>query len=364
MKKISTKQKRINIRLTKKRFLKKIARKRKEYMGLSNIIYNATTPHHKRIYTDIIVPEDMCLEKHYKKTALLLRELRSTAMTTMHPVRLRLEDCRTITPPAMLLLLAEVHRARLLRGDKSVTGTYPKDERLLKRMCQTGFFDLLGIRSPISSNKTFPMEYIKFKTGNKLKAKSARELRESLLGDRITLETKARNQLQRGVTEAMLNALEHAYPYNDARSLPVKDQWWLTGHYHRPTDKLSVMFCDLGVGIPTTLPRNHSIEIIREVLAILPGIKPKDGQMILAGMKVGRTSTKKPHRGKGLNDLRQFVDHAGDGELKIYSRAGEYRYRSLNKEDAKTNSVMINGTLIIWTVPLKNVTKALEKQHE
>lgn len=352
------------IRIARKRFYKKISRRNKKYHGISKVAYNPSAPLSRRTYFDLTVPNHLCLEKHYQVTADFLKDLRQSALKSQHPVRLRLEDCEKISPPAMLLLLAEVHRARLLRGDKAVTGTYPRNETLLRRMCHTGFFDLLGIRSPISSSKTFPMEYIKFKSGTKLRAESAKELRNGLLGDSIKLRIKARNQLQRGITEAMLNALQHAYPTKDRRSASVRDRWWLTGHYHQPTGKLSIMFCDLGVGIPSTLPRKHPMEHIRELISMLPGVKPDDGQMILAGMQIGRSSTRQGHRGKGLNDLRQFIDQAGAGELKIFSRAGEYWYNSLSDEGAKNNDSIIHGTLIVWTVPIKAVSEALECQYD
>lgn len=338
-------------------------RKGKGYAGYRHINVDRTVPRRKRVFKEIEVPTVLCLSRKYDETARFFNQLRAAAMTSTIPVRLRLEDCQKITPPAMLLMLAEVNRARMLRGRDAVTGTYPKDTVLLRRMCHTGFFDLLQIRSPIRTDRTFPMEYIKFKTGSKLKAESARELRNSLLGDGITMRVRARKQLQRGVTEAMLNALQHAYPDTKLRDASVRDRWWLTGHYHKPTGNLSIMFCDLGVGIPHTLPRKHTIEHLRQLASLLPGIKPDDGAMIYAGMKVGRSSTRQGHRGKGLNDLRQFIDQAGSGELRIFSRRGEYWYTSPAKEEYRTNGHTVQGTLIVWTVPLRAVTDGLEDEH-
>lgn len=364
MKRINPAKKEWMTRQAEASFLHRQSRKNKSYNRYRHITIDPSIPPRKRNAVDLEVPRIFCLTKHYDETVSFLGKFRATSLQSNIQVRLRLEECQKITPPAMLLLLAEVHRSRLLRGPNAVTGTYPSDPALLRRMCHTGFFDLLQIKSPIKSERTFPMEYIKFRTGVKLEARSARELRNSMLGDAIKMRVRAKNQLQRGVTEAMLNALQHAYPHKDQRYRPARDRWWLTGHYHRPSGNLSVMFCDLGVGIPSTLPRKHSMERLRQLASLLPGVPPDDGAMILAGMKVGRTSTGKYHRGKGLNDLRQFIDQANGGELKIYSRAGEYSYTSSTSETHKTHGSAVGGTLIVWTVPIKNIAELITEHDD
>lgn len=307
-------------------------------------------------FIDVFVPQLLCLETRFDECASLLQKLRMTVEHAKVTVRLRLEECESIRPSALLVLLAEVHRAQILRGKKALTGTYPEDQTLLKRMCDMGFFELLNIKSPLKSQRTFPMEYIKFRSGTKLESESAKELRESLLGDKIAMNTMARKQLQRGVIEAMLNALQHAYPPTRMNLGDAHNRWWLCGHYHRPSKRLSIMFCDLGVGIPRTLPRRYPLEMIRGALSLLPGVRPDDGAMIYAGMEIGRTRTRKGHRGKGLNDLRQFIDQAGAGEMHIYSRRGRYSYTSGGGESHDTLDAELGGTLIRWTVPIDRVT--------
>ena len=341
--------------LADERFRRRNSRKHRTYASTRYlpVVVDEKRP---QKFTDVLVPPVLCLEAHYEACASFLYELRSTVETSKVTVRLRLEGCKTIRPAALLMLLAEVHRARLLRGDKALTGTYPEDPALLKRMCDMGFFEVLNIRSPVRSDQTFPMEYIKFKSGTQLEAESARALRESLLGEKIAMNTQPRKQLQRGVTEAMLNALQHAYPETAIHLGEAHKRWWLCGHYHRPSKRLSILFCDLGVGIPKTLPRRYPMEMVRKVLSLFPGVRPDDGAMIYAGMEIGRTRTKKEHRGKGLNDLRQFIDKAEAGEMHIYSRRGRYSYTSGGNESHKTFSAELGGTLIRWTVPINRVT--------
>ena len=131
--------------------------------------------------------------------------------------------------------------------------------------------------------------------------------------------------------------------------------------------ELMITFCDLGVGIPATLPKLYTWERIWAAVALLPGIKPNDGQMIQAGMVIGRTQTHETNRGKGLNDLRKFIDEAGGGEMNILSGQGSYRYRGPGDELVNNFHQRINGTLIKWTVPLDNIsnwTVAEDLEHE
>lgn len=364
MKKITTqRQIRLEI-LNEERFRKKIKRFGKTFAN--SRLSKLPAPKSPKEYSDFIVPEVLCLDSVFNESVIFFNSIRSQAMVTKTTIRLQFENCKLIRPSAMLLLLAEVHRARLLRGNNVLTGTYPKDTKLLRRMCDMGFFSMLGIKSPIESIRTFPMEYIKFRSGTQLDASSAKELRNSLLGARITMIPAARSKLQRGIVEAMLNAKQHAYP-NDNNGLSytqVQNRWWICGNYHRPSKRLSIMFCDLGVGIPRTLPRRYAIEHIRKLLSLVPGIRPDDGAMIYAGMTIGRTQTKLTHRGKGLNDLTKFIDQAGAGELKIYSRRGIYRYTSPSNDSFLTLDHAIGGTLIHWTVPIDKVTNWSGDENE
>jgi len=343
------------VALGEERFRRRYRRKGRTY-AQTRYLPIVVDDKRRQEFHDIVVPESLCLETHFDTCAQLLHTLRQAVEYSKITVRLRLEDCKRIRPTALLLLLAEVHRAKVLRGGKALTGTYPKDPTLLKRMCDMGFFELLSIKSPIQSERTFPMEYIKFRSGTKLESESTMQLRESLLGNKIAMNIMARRQLQRGVIEAMLNALQHAYPTTARKLGEAHNRWWLCGHYHRPSKRLSIMFCDLGVGIPKTLPRRYPLEMIRGALSLLPGVRPDDGAMIYAAMAIGRTRTRQDHRGKGLNDLRQFIDQAGAGEMLIYSKRGRYSYTSGGNESHATHDTALGGTLIRWTVPIDRVT--------
>lgn len=355
---------------SQKKHIHTLKRRNKKYNPLKISYPKIKTQNKKGVpsYEDLIVPEKLNLKELFLETVNFLEDLKIKGDRSEVQIRLFFDNCQQISPTAMLLLLAHIHRIRLLRGSKALTGTYPTDEKLKKRMSAMGFFDLLGIKSPLEVTKTFPMEYIKFKSDTKNAKGVTKNFRNDLFGDEIVVKTPPSKGFYRSITEAILNCIEHAYPDTKIKDKKIKGRWWLCGHYHKPSKKLHVMFCDLGVGIPKTLPRTHGTEKIRAVLSYLkfiPGIDADDGLMIQAGMNIGRTSTQKSNRGKGLNDLKKFITIAGEGVLMVYSNKGVYNYRlghdGTIDEKSETKSRSINGTLIYWNVPIQNIADYSEE---
>lgn len=308
-------------------------------------------------YFDMDVPEKLDLNDNFEETAEFLRDIRRMAMSERKPLRLVFEHTKHITPASLLLLLAHMHRCRLVFGMNHITGTYPKDNRIERMLHFTGFFKLLGVKSRIKQTKrTYPLEYIEFVSDDRTIQGNAKRLRESLFGETIMMDLHARLQLTRAVNEAMLNAGQHAYPDYSVKSNQESGRWWLVGHVNKRSGKLTILFCDLGVGIANTLPKRYPLEVILAAVALIPGLKPNDAEMIKAGMTIGRTRTREENRGKGLNDLRRFVDEAGNGQLHIYSRKGHYLYEAGGGETLNNSRYSIGGTLIQWTVPLDKVS--------
>lgn len=236
------------------------------------------------------VPKILDLTTNYDETAEFIREIRLEALKRNRFVLLNFDLSERIYPTALLLLLAEIHRCRLLHGNERVTGTYPRNPALERLFIRTGFFELLGVRQKIkAAPMSYPMEYIRFHSDHRLDASMPKRLREELLGDKVAMHPKARMRLYRALTEAMTNVGQHAYPARAVKSHPIRRRWWMAGHVNKSRKELMITFCDLGVGIPDTLPKLHAWEHIRAALSILPGIKLNDGEMIKAGMILGRS---------------------------------------------------------------------------
>lgn len=311
-------------------------------------------------YEDLLIPSVLDLTKEGDETLEFIRDIRRLVLKQKRSIRLVFK-AQDIQPASLLLLLAEIHRCRLVHGRAKLTGTYPdKGSNLEKTLHSMGFFKLLNVKSQLKkSPKRYPVDYVEFISGIRPPKDLSKKFRKALFGEKIQLDLKMRRQLVRAVGEAVINVGQHAYPKNSHREHPTKGRWWLSGHVNKNDAQLTIMFCDLGVGIPETLPKRYPIEIIRSYLAILPGIKPNDGQMIKAGMEIGRSQTLKINRGKGLNDLRRIIDEAGEGELHIFSGRGCYRYSPGKMDEVENFSRTVGGTLIKWTIPLNKIAECL-----
>jgi hypothetical protein len=310
-------------------------------------------------YKDIILPEILDLTNPNDLTLELVRDIRKIVLIERRSVRLIFNEARDILPGSLLLLLAEIHRCRLIHGNSKLTGTYPeKGSSLEKLLHATGFFSLLNVKSSVENEpKRYPVEHVQFISDVKPPIGLNKRFRESMFGEKIEINMRMRKHIFRAIGEAIINVGQHAYP-NDSRQMhPTRNRWWLSGHINKINSQMTIMFCDLGVSIPRTLPKRYPMEIIGSVLSILPGIKLNDGQMIKAGMAIGRSQTYESNRGKGLNDMRRIIDEAGEGELHIFSRKGCYRYSPGKPDQIRNFDIAVDGTLIKWTVPLNKVTE-------
>jgi hypothetical protein len=144
----------------------------------------------------------------------------------------------------------------------------------------------------------------------------------------------------KGLAEAMANVIEHAYP-NDMES----KGWWV---FSQAKDgELSVIMCDLGVGIPQTLPltRPSLFDRIKSMI----GKSPSDSRCIEEAVKDSESRTGKQERGKGLGDI---VVAAGEcGGVLIYSNRGCYvsRRGKIETHDYRNS---LSGTLVCWVLPI------------
>lgn len=305
----------------------------------------------------IKAPEELDLNENRDATLELAAACRTNCLVLRKRTLLDFRETKAISSAAILYLVAEIDRCRKVAGVTMLSGTYPRDRRLHRQMRDSGFFDALGVRAEIdAAPKIFPLEYIKVRSGTQADGRLAVELRTALFGPHEQDVPKdKRGSFFRGLTEAMTNVSQHAYPDDwDVGAIKViKKGWWMLGHINKLRKELKIMIVDQGIGIPRSLPRTHR-DVLPSLLAALK-LETSDGAMIHAAMEVGRSRMGQTHRGKGLNDLKQIIDLCQSGTLRILSKKGEYVYRMRN---GKALSIVqgletpLNGTLVEWTIPL------------
>ncbi|HGO5005197.1 TPA: hypothetical protein MDU37_003311, partial [Klebsiella pneumoniae] len=161
--------------------------------------------------------------------------------------------------------------------------------------------------------------------------------------------------LYSGLSEAITNVVHHAYPDNKGYHEDDK-QWYLTASYDGENRIIKVVFYDQGITIPGSLPESKIHEKVLSYLSKLPlAERKRDEQLLKAAVEIKRSSTGEIDRGKGLQDLLEFIKQRGEGYLSIMSGKGLYKYsQQNNKTEVKSVSftLPVCGTLIVWSTKL------------
>ena len=74
--------------------------------------------------------------------------------------------------------------------------------------------------------------------------------------------------------------------------------------------------------------------------------------MIYDAIQYGISRKDSDRRGNGLPSLKGFIDSSKGGFLRVISKNGDYTYYKNNKPRSYDMNVMLDGTLIIWSLQL------------
>lgn len=298
--------------------------------------------------------------------ASFLRNLRKACIKHS---RVKISFARTekVNCCGTLLMLAEIDRlTRALEGRCRLTCGYPKDRTVEKAFQQIGLFAILGKRHRLvitKEDKTVAnWRYASDISVNQQSADALMKVIRAQVPDGY-------KKLVSGVGEAMDNAVHHAYlrPRGDQLSgIPAADErrWWV---FAEALDGwLVVAFCDLGLGIPVTLPEKWSEQVEDIIKLTMLSDGKRDRDMIKRSLELGRTRTEQEHRGKGMR--RNILKAAEDlgGRLSVYSNAGAVGIDFRSSPAQFSNGAYaesILGTVIQWAVPLTE-SQDLEDEHD
>lgn len=263
-----------------------------------------------------------------------------------------------------ILLRSELDRLGKLYTDLKFSGTMPLNRKCRHVLTQIGISRFPGMHG----QKGHDEDVIHWRavTGNDVDgAAYAEKLMEPYI-DRLPEELQG--SLFVGVSEAMTNVKQHAYlesRRDGLRDSPHQEsRWWMFSQ--EKDSRLTVLICDLGVGIPRTLPLSD--------LGSLKGVKRwarlnarKDGEILSAVLKATRKAiesnrvnpsrTLEPHRGRGLYNIIHLVREVENSDVMVMSNKGAWEKLHSEAQDAKMNfPTSIKGTIIGWSVPLGEAT--------
>lgn len=300
-------------------------------------------------YVRLRVPHTLGLHEVDIRDELLrlLTNLRNAVLNGGNGVRLDFSQTSRIYPAGGLLLVAELDRVLklsskpdLLRCKPAVSGCLA--DQVLK---QIGVYHCLGHSSSSSASDPSVVHW-RHASGLKAEGQEAGSMLDNCDGE---LAPALRSSLYRGITEAMTNAVQHAYiaGRRDGLNRLGERRWWLFSQQREGF--LYIVFCDLGIGIPASLPILH--KGARKFLASFRRDRA-DLEAIRLAAELGRTSTSEPNRGKGLPEILDAARKSEHGSCVIYSNRGQFGFASGGRAVENQFSSSILGTLIEWRVPI------------
>lgn len=306
---------------------------------------------------EVVAPKDIQLANQPQQHEVV-RFLRKLRRESLQQRRISVNFHRTerVHSCGTLLMLAEIDRiVRARAGRCELSCTYPHNEKVEKVFQQVGIFDLFGKahRLEVTEDDVDVFHWM-YASGVSVAPNQADSI---LKGIKSKIPRNFRKVVV-GVEEAMDNSVHHGYiaPRGDRLSGTEEAdarRWWL---FAEVLDEwLHVSFCDLGIGIPRSLPRMWAEEA--GDLARLTLTKGrKDAKMIARAFQVGRTRTAKDHRGKGLKNIAAAAKELG-GRLMVHSNSGtlvrDYR-DDKETETLSSHKRSIMGTVIQWSIPLSS----------
>lgn len=244
---------------------------------------------------------------------------------------------------------------------------YKEADRAIEDVLQQiGFFKLIGQPERPPTKRADIAAWSQL-SGDLADGSLAASLLDSLPSS-ITRKSKA--QLYKGAIEAMANSVDHAYPAQLDGTPAKENRWWML--VGEKQENITLIVCDLGVGIPVTLPKKHPESMLKAIFQKCKILGNSDAEMIHASTFIKRTRTHQTHRGKGGADIRSITEHFPGALLSIRSNRGCYvvagesyagkirsGYAKIDgaegREWSASYSQSICGTLIEWTVSLKEL---------
>ena len=301
----------------------------------------------------LTLPKQFGLESNYEDTVNSLYEIRRITEHLNSSLHIDFSEIEQLGSTASLALAGEIYRWKQQITNPIVSLPKLWNPNVKKALADMGLFQLLNVphdgTEPTEADRTF----VKFIFGNTTDGESAKKLRNAL--EEIAKGSIDSKSAFGGITEAMNNVIKHAYPHTtkNEKIFGVTHPWWLGGSYNKQTDTLIITICDQGVGIPKTLPRQHTKEKISSILSRYKITEPDDAAMIKAAVELGRTATRKSYQGKGLQDIKRFIDKYESARLRILSLRGEYLYLregNIISEKRITHTSLFRGTIIEWRI--------------
>jgi len=323
------------------------------------------------------MPALLCFEENYEETARCLEIIRENLREGEEKQKEGKKYYRTIphyadfatvrkcSPSAALVIAAEFDKSRALREwDIPLVDIHRWHRSFRNMLDELGFFRLLKIHRPPRYRLSSAAEIMQFQTGSMVAREEVTAITDKMI-DLLTNEVPTLQgddqfqitlmQLLGAVQEATENSCDHAY--RNSVVPDVNRRWWATGAIDPRNRHINVIVYDQGNTIPQMLPTWEKYPFIASRLARFTRLMKKafgedelDAIKMRLAMDAPRSSTEKPHRGKGFVLFRDVVEQSTTARLKIriLSRHGQFVYQTGARPQTTSLKMPLRGTLVEW----------------
>lgn len=272
-------------------------------------------------------------------------------------VELDFSRTRLIQADAMLVLVAEIDRAmRMGRNDQVIrcklpSGTDESSRIVCQVLDQIELLHRIGQAPPPHQKRDEDyhesVRHWRYATGTRVDEKPGDVLDEH----EGRISSGLMTGVQTGLSEALVNSLHHAYQADreDGCAVFRERRWWM--FTHETGGMLSVLVCDLGIGIARSLPLTWEKSFLRKLATFFPGQSP-DNAAIRMALVLGETSTGEQHRGKGLPQIWNATRSSSAGGVGILSGKGYVAFDTDTGDHGGFFETSLLGTLVNWTFPV------------
>jgi hypothetical protein len=260
-------------------------------------------------------------------------------------IAIDLRDVTSIRPTGAVMLMAEIYRISAGQPASSIAIYRPRDPVVNAVLCQIGAIEPGS--NPIPETERDDVRHWRSATGVASEGEKGGTILEAYEG---RLADKLTSDLYAGIVEAMTNTVHHAYVGTQGEELRryIGRRWWALSQER--DGELTIAICDLGIGIPRSLPRSSTFpSAVVRVLWKNLGLDRSDASAIKVAVELGRTSTGMQGRGRGLSEIVVAADLSKEGRVLISSNKGVF-VSTGGKSYVHNHSHSIRGTLIHWTV--------------
>ena len=252
-----------------------------------------------------------------------------------------ISNIQKLTIDALMYLIAIINNiSENYKLKYSFSGNFPKNEKVLKLLKESGFLNYVKTNKPIINKKV--NENIQIRNGYNSNTETVKSIIDFLV-EKTSLKIIEFTDLYEICIELMSNTFHHAYSNNSILS----KVWYL--FVEKDANIIKLSFIDVGNGITNTIRKNFT-----EKIKIL-GLK-EDSNYIMSALKGEfRSRTNLKYRNKGLPTVYKYSKKEEIRRFEIISEKGIYKIDESGNEKLEDLITPLQGTLYYWEIDINRL---------